>query len=156
MVGAEVWVSAIIGLIFLLLGRRFAIYLLSILSGKAFHTNVNWISGAKAGQEVGYRELEGFIYYNESAMFAFGLALIFEAAVLAVLNRNIPGKRPLIFLAMIIAGLATAYNLTVALMLFTIGTLPLFSLLAVAFGGYIVVLEWRMLQSQPRATAMRA
>ena len=73
MVGAEVWVSAIIGLIFLLLGRRFAIYLLSILSGKAFHTGINWISGAKAGQEVGYRELEGFVFYNESAMFVFGL-----------------------------------------------------------------------------------
>ena len=94
MIGAEVWLSAIIGLIFLLLGRRFAIYLFSVVSGKAFHTGVNWISGAKAGQEVGYRELEGFVFFNESAMFAFGLALIFEAIVLAVLNLNIPGKRP--------------------------------------------------------------
>ena len=155
MIGAEVWLSAIIGLIFLLLGRRFAIYLFSVVSGKAFHTGVNWISGAKAGQEVGYRELEGFVFFNESAMFAFGLALIFEAIVLAVLNLNIPGKRPLIFVALLIAGLATVYNLIVALMLFTTGALPLFSLLAVAFGGYIVVLEWRMLQTQPRATHPR-
>src|SRR5439155_5524966 len=100
-----------------------------------------------------YSELEGFVFYNESAMFAFGLALVFEAAVLAIINRNIPLKRPLISLAMLVAALATVYNLIVALMLFTTGTLPLFSLLAVAFGGYIVVLEWRMLQKQPAETA---
>src|SRR5438874_1852693 len=72
-VGAEVWLSAIIGLVFLLLGRRFGMYLLSLIAHRDFHTNVNWLSGAKAGQEVAYRELEGFVCYNESAMFLFGL-----------------------------------------------------------------------------------
>ena len=43
------------------------------------HTNVNWLSGPKAGQEVAYRELEGFVFYNESAMFLFGLRCFWRA-----------------------------------------------------------------------------
>ena len=50
-------------------------------------------------------------------------------------------------LSLLIAIIATGYNLVVALMLFSTGVLPLFSLLAIAFGGYIVMHEWRLLQS---------
>src|SRR4051812_534805 len=58
-VGAEVWISAALGVIFLLVGRTFAAYCIAKLTGQAFHTNVVWQAGAKAGQEVEYPELEG-------------------------------------------------------------------------------------------------
>jgi hypothetical protein len=147
-IGADVWLSAIIGLVFLLIGRRFAFYLFSMMTGAPFHTNVNWLSGPKAGQEVAYRELEGFVFYNESAMFLFGLTLLLEAIMLSAIHSRFAFTRPLIILALLIAVLATGYNLIVALMLFSTGVLPLFSLLAVAFGGYIVMHEWRLLQAR--------
>ena len=146
-IGAEVWLSAVVGVVFLLVGRRFAAYALSLLAHAPFHTNVNWLSGPKAGQEVAYRELEGFVFYNESAMFLFGLALLLEALMLAVIHARLAFSRPVIALALLIAIIATGYNLVVALMLFSTGVLPLFSLLAIAFGGYIVMHEWRLLQS---------
>src|ERR1041385_5647802 len=50
--GAEVWLSAIIGFVFVLLGKNFAIYLLTKMTGQSYHTNVNWTSGPLEGQEV--------------------------------------------------------------------------------------------------------
>ena len=53
-VGGMVWVSVILGSLCIWLGRRFPSYLLAKLSGRGFHTETNWISGPKTGQEVGY------------------------------------------------------------------------------------------------------
>jgi len=155
-IGADVWLSAIIGLIFVLLGRRFARYLMATINGKDFPTGANWIAGPKQGQPVSYAELQGYVMYNEAAMFLFGLALLFEAAMLTVIHSRMGFKRPMIMLAMLVAFAATVLNLIVSLMLFSTGTLPLFSLLAVAFGGYILVHEWNLLQEFTRRDADRA
>ena len=147
-VGAEVWLSAIIGLVFLLLGRRFAQYIASVMSGKTFSTGVDWVLGPKQGTPVSYPELQGYVMYTEASMFFFGLALLFEAAMLAVIHSpRAKFKRPMIMFALLVAFMATALNLIVSLMLFTTGVLPLFSLLAVAFGGYILMHEWGLFQS---------
>lgn len=156
MVGAEVWLSAIIGLVFLLLGRNFALYLFSLITHRPYHTAVNWTSGAHAGEEVAYPDLVGYVMYTDASMFLFGLALLFEAIILAAVHSRIRSKKPLVLIALLVAVVATALNLIVALMLFSAGILPLFSLLAVAFGGYIVAHEWRMLQALPGATSPRA
>jgi len=42
--------------------------------------------------------------------------------------------------------LAAALNLIVAVKLLGIGIMPLMSALAVAFGGYMAVYEWKLLQ----------
>jgi hypothetical protein len=154
--GAEIWLSAIIGFICLMVGLNFAKYSLARLSGKPYHTGVNWVAGPNAGQEVAYPELQGFTMLTDSAYFLFGLALIFEAIMLAVVTRSARWGRALLMLALAVAVIATAYNLFVVVRLFAAGVLPIPSLLAVAFGGYIVASEWRMLQSMKTGRALSA
>src|SRR5205809_967388 len=69
-----------------------------------------------------------------------------EAAVLALVNTRFRAKVALVMFALFITVLATLYNIVVAVKLLTVNTLPITSLLAVAFGGYIAVYEWRLLQ----------
>jgi hypothetical protein len=152
-VGAEVWISAIIGLIFLMIGWNFARYMGCVLTGQTYHTNVNWTAGPKAGTEVAYPELEGSVFWSESGMFSFGLALLMEAAVLAAVALNARFTKSLIALGWFLAFFATAYNVVVAALLFQRGVLPLMSLLAVAFGGYMAMYLWKLLQSMPSRPA---
>ena len=80
--GAEIWISAVIGLVVIMMSWNFARYLGATLTGKPFHTNVVWQTGEQAGEEVAYFDLEGYTAWSESAMFVFGIALLFEAAAL--------------------------------------------------------------------------
>jgi hypothetical protein len=143
-IGAEVWLSAIIGIVLMLYAHTFASWAITTITGNTFHTNVNWTAGPKAGQEATYWELEGFTALQDMAIFLFGLAMVLEAAVLAVIHSRVRSKRPLLVAAILITFLATALNLVVAGKLFAIGVLPLLSILAVGFGGYIAAYEWRL------------
>jgi hypothetical protein len=144
--GAEVWLSAIIGIALMLYAHTFLAWAVTTLTGGTFHTNVNWTAGPKDGQEVTYWELEGFTALQETAIFTFGFAMLLEAAVLAVVHSRVRSKRPLLFFALTITLIATALNLIVAGKLFSIGLLPLLSLLCIGFGGYIAAYEWRLLK----------
>src|SRR4051812_33987047 len=57
--GGEVWVSAIISIIFLFLGRNFASYLFAKLTGRPYSTGVIWSTGELSGQPVAYADLMG-------------------------------------------------------------------------------------------------
>src|SRR4051812_12095286 len=81
-IGAEVWISLVIGVLCLLLGKNFATWGLTTLSGKPYHTTVNWVAGDKAGQEVSYWELQGYTALSDAAIFTYGIALILEGAML--------------------------------------------------------------------------
>jgi hypothetical protein len=144
-VGAEVWISLIIGIILMLLGQSFARWSIATLSGQPFHTNVHWTDGPKAGREVDYWELSGFTAWTDMAIFLFGLAMVLEAAMLAVVYSRMGGKVLLTTIALGVTVVATALNLFVCFKLFGVGILPLMSALAVAFGGYMCVYEWRLL-----------
>src|SRR4051812_26048827 len=109
--GAEIWLSAIIGFICVMLGMNFARYTLARVAGTPYHTGVNWLVGPNAGQEVAYPELQGYVMLTESAYFLFGLALIFEAIMLAVITRSARFGGAILTLALLIALIATAYNL---------------------------------------------
>jgi hypothetical protein len=156
-VGAEVWLSAVIGVVLMLLGRSFGGYLLAKATGQPYHTNVSWTAGPNEGQEVAYWELEGFTALSDSAIWLFGLAMVLEAAVLAVVNTRFRAKVGLLRVALLVTVLATAYNLFVSFKVLAGGVLPIMSLLAVGFGGYIAVFEWRLLQQlrpPPKARAV--
>ena len=107
---------------------------------------MNWTSGPKAGQEVDYFDLEGFTAWTDTAIFLFGLAMVLEAAMLTVVYSRLGGKVALTSVALLVTILATALNLVVCFKLFGAGIMPLMSALAVAFGGYMAVYEWRLLQ----------
>ena len=80
-------------------------------------------------------------------MFSFGLALLAEAAVLVAAGTNAKFQRPFAGIGFFLAFIATAYNLIVAGIFFNAGILPLMSLVAVAFGGYMATYLWRLFQS---------
>src|SRR5438067_641511 len=65
---AEVWISAIFGIVFILIGKTFGAYLWSLITHQPFHTGVNWTSGELAGTEVAYPQLQGFVIWTDSAM----------------------------------------------------------------------------------------
>jgi hypothetical protein len=143
---AQIWLSAIIGLILLAIGRAFAQFLIAKLTGHEFHTGVIWQSGDLAGQEVSYFQLQGYTAFSDAAIFCFGLALILEAIVLAVVRRNTSANRALLAAALFITACTTAFNIVVAILLLQISILPLLSALAVAYGGYISIYEWQLLK----------
>ena len=155
-VGAEVWLSAIIGAFLMLMGRSFAGWLIAKATGQPYVTGATWAPGNDLGRPadspVGYWELEGFVALNDSAIFLFGLAMVLEALVLALVGTRFRRKVGLVTLALAMTIAATAYNLFVGGKLLSAGLMPLMSLLAVAFGGYIAMYEWRLLQ-QLRASS---
>ena len=158
-VGAEVWLSAIIGAFLMLVGKSFGGWLIATLTGQQYNTGIMWAAGNDRGfpegQPVSYWDLDGYTALTDSAIFLFGLAMVLEAVVLALMNTGFRRKVALITVALLVTVLATAYNLFVAVKLLAAGALPLWSLLAVAFGGYIAIFEWRLLQQlrpAPRTT----
>jgi len=146
--GAEIWLSAAIGLILMFVGGRFLMWAIATMSGKHFATGVNWTAGEKAGTEVDYWELMGYPALTECAIFLFGFALVLEALVLAaaVSKFGTGAKRLLVGFALLITVSATVFNIFVSAVLFRSGVMPIISLLAVAFGVYIAAYEWRLFQ----------
>jgi len=145
-VGAEVWLSLIIGIVLMMIGQSFARYSFAKLRGQPFHTNVKWAAGPKEGQEVEYFELEGFTAWTDTGIFLFGLAMVLEAAMLTAIYSRLGGKRALTGFALFVTILATGLNVYVCVKLFGVGIMPLMSAMAVAFGGYMAIYEWRLLQ----------
>jgi hypothetical protein len=144
--GAEVWISAVLGLLFMLLGRPFGSWLYARITGGEHHTGVVWSEGTeKAGQEVAYWDLQGFPALEQSAIFLFGLAMVLEALALATVYSRFRAKRIVLVFAILVALAATIYNLFVTVKLFGAGFTPLMPIFAVAFGGYILACEWRLL-----------
>ena len=144
--GGQVWISLVVGLLLIMFGWNFARFLIAKLTGQTFHTNVNWTSGPLAGQEVSYLELQGYTAYSEAGMFLFGVALVLEAIMLALVRDNNGKSRALVGAALCVTVLATALNIVVCVLLLNSGILPLMSGLAVAFGGYMAIYEWQMLR----------
>ena len=146
--GAEVWLSVVLGVICLLLGMRFARWLLVTASGGTFSTGATWTSGEKAGQPVAYFELQGYPAYTEMAFFLFGVALVLEG--LAILATGAAGPRLRTFTAaaaMLVTAAATLFNLGLAVFLSSLGSVPIASLLMVAFGGYMTFYLYRLWQT---------
>lgn len=135
---AEVWIVAILALIFLLIGRNFAGYELSHVTGHPYHTNVTWNDDAHPpNTEVPYPELEGFTYFTDSGMFFFGVVLLAYAIGQAYVTMNLRGVAAVSLLTFFIALAGTLYNLFVVVKLFRADVLPLMSILAFGLGAYL-------------------
>ena len=143
-IGAEVWISVLLGIVYMFIGLNFARYMAANLTGGTYHTNVNWTAGEKAGQEVAYYDLQGGTAHTDSAMFLFGLALLLEAIAMLIAHTGAPGKKLFVGFALFVTLLATAYNLFVIVKLFGMGITPLMSVIAVAIGGYMATYQWRL------------
>jgi hypothetical protein len=150
--GAQIWLSAILGIVFMLMGWNFARFVIAKATGQPFNTNATWTSGPKAGQPVEYFELAGYTAYTDTAIFLFGLACVLEAIALAFAARNTGTSRMIVTTALALTVGMVIFNLIVAFLLFSSGIMPLASILAIAFGGWMAMFEYQLLR-QMLATA---
>jgi hypothetical protein len=150
-IGADIWVSLVIGLLFVFMGLNFGKFLVSKVTGQPYHTHVNWTEGPLADSpdpEVAYFDLSGFTAWTDMGVFLFGLVLLFEAAAKGVIAIRPGGASRLILVLAILLTFATVMlNLFVCYRLMSMQITPLISGLAVAFGGWILFDEWRMLRN---------
>ncbi len=158
-VGVDVWISTVLGVLFVFLGLTFGKFALAKLTHQPFHTGINWTDdNPKAGQEVSYFELEGYTAWTEMGVFLFGLTLLFEAASKAAIALR-PGRasRAVLGLALLLTLATVGLNLYACGLLMHVGITPILSGLAVAFGGWILYDEWQTLRrTSPLPVAGRA
>jgi hypothetical protein len=134
-VGAEAWISVAVGAILLLLQPR----LLKFISHKLFGTFFAPYQ-MEDGTEVPYTAQLDF--WSDLAITAFALVLIAEGIVVVF------SRRPAVVLAaFLLTVAATLGNLLYLLLTFSTYGLALYSALAVAFGVYIALYQWRLYQS---------
>lgn len=152
--GVDVWISTIMGVLFVFMGMTFARFAMAKLGHQPFHTGVNWTTGPLDGQEVDYFDLQGHTAWTDMGAFLFGLTLLFEAATKAAVVL-MPGKasRALLLFATLLTFGTVALNLVAAGLLMHDGILPLLSGIAVAFGGWILADEWQTLKSTARPSS---
>ncbi len=151
-IGAEIWFSAIIGLIFLALGWTFGKYLTTTLSHQPFHTQVIWQTGPLAGTEVGYWDLEGGTAFSDSAIFLMGVALLIDVVCLVASFKTTSRRRAWIIFSLAIMFSVVIYNGFVCVKLLNFGFTPILSLLAIALGGYSIFYQWAMLRAATPTT----
>lgn len=145
---ASIWLSLIIGLLMMMLGWGFAQWAIPTLLGRPYDSGVLWTTGVNTGKTVAYWDLIGHEALSESAIFIFGLACVLEAAAIGV-GRIRPGATMVATgLALTMTLVATIYNLVTCGVLLQDGVTPLLSLLAVAFGGYMVITHWATLRGR--------
>lgn len=137
---ASVWISLILGFILLMLGANFGRWATATLAGKPFNTGVEWsaAAGDKAGQMVGYFDLQGGTAWSETGLFLMGIALLLDAMLMFVYFRRGAPSKALVLGAIFFTGLALAINVLVAIKLFGMGILPLITMCAILVGGMIL------------------
>lgn len=151
----QVWLSVVLGIVFMFMGGSFARFAIAKLTGQTYVTGYNWTAGPKTGQPVGYYELQGYVGYTDTAVFLFGLAMVLEAGMLVISRQNTPASRAFVALAMGISAVMTIFNIILCGLLFQAGFTPFTSLLAAGFGSYMTYTEWQIFRHM-RATAPRA
>lgn len=134
-VGAEVWISVAIGALLLLMQPR----LLQFLSHKLFGTFFAPYLDNQTGAEVPYTAQPDF--WSDLGITLFAFVLIIEGLALAFARR-----RGVVMLAFGLTVLTTVYNLGYLVLTFSSG-IAILSAFAVAFGVYIAIFEWRLLQA---------
>lgn len=133
--GAEVWISIAIGLILLFY----------------YPTMMRYVSSRLFGTEFPPFELDGAVipypkvhpqFWSDLCITAFAFVLILEGVALAMLR-----KRWIVLLAFGMTVLTTLLNVGFVFATFASHGPPMISLLAIAFGGYIAIYQWRLLKS---------
>jgi hypothetical protein len=156
--GVDIWISVIVGILLLMMGRDFGRYAVAKITHQPFHTGVLWEDDTpKAGQEKDYFDLTGYTALSDMGIFLFGAMLLFEAAAktVAVLLKTGPLAILSLSLALLLTLVATIINLYACIKLFDFGITPIISGLAVAFGGWILYDEWQtisLISRQSKAT----
>ena len=133
--GAEVWISVAVGALLLLMQPR----LLQFLFHKIFGTSFAPYIDPQTGAEVPYTAQMDF--WSDLGITLFAFVLIGEGLAIAFAR-----KRGVLMLAFGLTVLTTAYNFAYLVLTFSSG-IAILSAFAVAFGAYIAIFQWKLLQS---------
>ena len=133
---ADVWISIAVRAILLLMYPRF----LQWVSSRVFGCRVGWIMP----EGKTYTQMPEF--WGDLGPTLFGLVLLVEGIALAMAR-----KRFMLMIAFALTtAVATGYNLGYLVLSYSTYGLALVSALAVAFGVYILMYQWKMLQEWRR------
>ena len=140
---AEIWISAFLGLIFMLIGGTFAKWAIAKMTGQPFHTTYFWQQGPNAGKEVDYWELQGFTAFTDMGVFLFGLSMVLEALALVMI---LWGKlrRMSAWAALVVTCATFLLNAFIIVKLFGAGVMPILSLIVLAFAGFMIMRLWQL------------
>ena len=131
---AEAWISIAIGVILLLAYPFTWQWLLSLVS--SYKAPFLPITDVTTGKEIPYPQ--SIFFFSHLSVFTFGVVLIVDGLVL--FTRRVG----LTMAAFVLTMMATGWNLLYVLKALLGGEgLPLISALAVAFGVYIAIHQWR-------------
>ena len=129
--GPEAFVSIAIGLLLLLLQPGLLTYIFGGNPGNVFD---------EKGAPMRY--IDSVFFFRDLVIAAFAVTLIAEGLIIAFTP-----KAPLVLFALILTLITTAANLLYFIMTFSTYGVPILSALAVIFGVYIALYEWRVYQN---------
>ena len=132
--GPAIWISIAIGIILLLMYPRFLQWVSSELFGTHFNPFVK-----PDGTVVPYTQVPEF--WADLGPTLFGVVLILEGMALALVRR-----RAVLWLAFTLTVLATAYNFGYLVASYAKYGLAIISAMAVVFGVYIAMYQWKLLR----------
>jgi hypothetical protein len=134
-VGVEAWFSIGIGILLLLVYPRF----LQWVSHRLFGTHFNPFIDQSSGAVVPYTQVPAF--WSDLGPVLFGLVLIIDGLILAFVKRPV-----FVAIGLALIALATLYNFVYLVGSWgTYGIAPI-SFLAVLFGLYICLYNWKYLR----------
>jgi len=145
-IGPEFWFNAIVALLLLFWGRAFGAYIFDRIVGRDFHTGyfTYWNSDQDHGPEISYPDLLGHVMLTDGGVFLFGLVVLLEAAVKALVGKGLRVPILIVQVVLLLAIVSTVFNLYVCYKFISEGSTPIVSGLAVAFGGFIIADIWRI------------
>lgn len=129
-----VWISLVIGLLFLMFGANFGRWAMEKLQGREMVTG--WPNDD--GSPRTYFQLTGGTAWSETGFFVMGVALLLDAALLFFVYKSPTPKRGLLMAALAATGVALAINVGAAGYVFSWGILPISSMVAVLVGGMML------------------
>lgn len=141
--GAEVWISVAVGVLLILMSPRIWQYFL--MPG-----SFTWTFNGADGNPLPY--VKTFFFWGDLALAAFAVSLVLEGVVIAA------RRRPRLVMAVLVVTVLTTL-LNLGYVVFMLGKgygFQMMSGLAVAFGVYIAIFQWKLLQasrSEPFARA---
>lgn len=133
---AEFWISLVIGIIVLFTFPRFSEYVFT----RSHPDQFSWKFSDAAGMPLKYPKTAFF--YPDMGLTVFGVVMILDALVLLR-----PRSAPMALLLLILTALSVALNVYAIIEAYSILGFQLYCALAAAYGGYMALYEWKLMQT---------
>ena len=124
------------GVICIYLGKQFGVWAAYTLSGQEFHTTMFWDLGLPTQKEVPYWQLANYTAHTEAGLFSLGIVLLIDAGLTVLARQGFMSLR-MIQISLVLMMLTLLLNAGVAVMVFRMNVLPLYSLMAMLVGGIV-------------------